>query len=117
MIAGPHTVSQMAQLAYQKHRKVNAAVKMESIGLTEGKKRSLMEQQGPKKRFLSVEEWEVEILSKVDSDVHGKLKELVDEFKDVFSDMLPKKRPPQRTSCMRFTQRRVLTPLFSHNTF
>ena len=68
----------------QENRKVNAVVKSESIGLTEGKKRDLMKKLGPKKRFLSVEEWEEEILSKVDPGVHGKLKELVDEFKDVF---------------------------------
>ena len=71
-------------------------MKSESIGLTEGKKRDLMKQQGPKKRFLSVEEREAEILSKVSPDVHGKLKELVDEFKDVFPDTLPKGRPPKR---------------------
>ena len=39
----------------QENRKVNAAVKSESIGLTEGKKRDLMKKLGPKKRFLSVE--------------------------------------------------------------
>ena len=80
----------------QENRKVNAAVKSESIRLTEGKKRDLMKKLGPKKRFLSVEEREEEILSRVDPDVCGKLKELVDEFKDVFPDTLPKGRPPKR---------------------
>ena len=55
-----------------------------------------MKKLGPKKRFLSVEEREEEILSRVDPGVHGKLKELVDEFKDVFPDTLPKGRPPKR---------------------
>ena len=55
-----------------------------------------MKKFGPKKRFLSVEEREEEILLRVDPDVLGKLKELVDEFKDVFPDTLPKGRPPQR---------------------
>ena len=50
----------------------------------------------PKKRFLSVEGREAEILSRVDLGVHGKLKELVDEFKDVFPDTLPKGHPPKR---------------------
>ena len=77
-------------------RKVNVAVKSESIGLTKGKKWELTKKQGPKKRFLSVEEWEAEILSRVDSGVHGKLKELVDEFKDVFLDTFPKGCPPKR---------------------
>ena len=80
----------------QENRKVNAAVKSESIGLMEGKKRDLMKKLGPKKRFLSVEEREEQILSKVSPDVRGKLKELVDEFKDVFPDTLPKGRPPKR---------------------
>ena len=80
----------------QENRKVNAAVKSESIGLTEGKKRDLMKKLGPKKRFLSVEEREEEILSRVDPGVRGKLKELVDEFKDMFPDTLPKGRPPKR---------------------
>ena len=80
----------------QENRQVNAAVKSDSIGLTEGKKRDLMKKTGPKKRFLSVEEREEEILSSVDPGVRGKLKELVDEFKDVFPDTLPKGRPPKR---------------------
>ena len=68
----------------------------ESIGLIEGKKRDLMKQQGPKKRFFSVEEREVEILSKVSPNVRGKLKELIDEFKDVLLDTLPKGRHQKR---------------------
>ena len=71
-------------------------MKSESIGLTKGKKRDLMKKLGPKKRFLSAEEWEEQILSKVSPNVCGKLKELVDEFKDVFPDTLPKGRPPKR---------------------
>ena len=55
-----------------------------------------MKRTGPKKRFLSVEEREAQILERVDPGVRGKLKELVDEFKDVFPDTLPKGRPPKR---------------------
>ena len=86
----------MAVVWGQENRKVNAAVKSESIGLMEGKKRDLIKKLGPKKRFLSIEEREEEILSRVDPGVRGKLKELVDEFKDVFPDTLPKGRPPKR---------------------
>ena len=74
----------------------HAAVKGEPIGLTEGRKRDLMKKQGPKKRFLTVEEWETEILERVNPEMRGKLKELMDEFKDVFPDTLPKGRPPKR---------------------
>ena len=82
----------------QESRKVNAAVRPESIGLTEGKKRDLMRKTGPKKKFefLSVEEREAQILERVNPDSRGKLKALVDEFKDVFPDTLPKGRPPKR---------------------
>ena len=80
----------------QENSKVNAAVKSESIGLTECKKRDLMKKLGLKKCFLNVEEHEEQILSKVSLGVRGKLKELVDEFKDVFPDTLPKGRPPKR---------------------
>ena len=80
----------------QEHGKANVAMKSESIGLTKRKKRDLMKKIGSKKRFLSVEEREKEILSRVNPDVRGKLKERVDEFKDVFLDTLPKGRPPKR---------------------
>ena len=100
----------------QENRKVNAAVKSESIGLTEGKKRDLMKKSGPKKRFLSVEEREEQILSKVSPNVHGKLKELVDEFKDVFPDTLPKGRSPKGTSFMRFAPRRARNHPVGHLT-
>ena len=49
----------------QEYRTTHAAVKGESIGLTEGRKRDLMKKQGPKKRFLTVEEREKEILERV----------------------------------------------------
>ena len=55
-----------------------------------------MKQTGPKKRFLTVEEREEQILKDISPDVRGKLKELVDEFKDVFPNTLPKGRPPKR---------------------
>ena len=100
----------------QENRKVNVAVKTESIGRTEGKKRDLMKQQGPKKRFLSVEEREAEILSMLDPGVRGKLKELIDEFKDVFPDTWAKRRPQKGTSFTRFAQKRVLNPLVGHHT-
>ena len=80
----------------QENRKVNAVVKSESIGVMKGKKRDLMKQQGPKKRFLSMEEQEANIFLRVDHCVCGKLKELVDELKGVFLDTLPKGRPPKR---------------------
>ena len=55
-----------------------------------------MKKLDPKKRFLSVEERKEQILSNVSPDVCGKLKKLVDEFKDLFPATLPKGRPPKR---------------------
>ena len=55
-----------------------------------------MKKQGLKKRFLSVEEWEATILLRVNADVRGKLKKIVDELKDVFLDTLLKGRSPKR---------------------
>ena len=80
----------------QEKCKINAVVKVESLGVTEAKKRDLMKKKGPKKNFVGVKEREEDILSTVDPEVRGKLKELVDEFKDVFPDTLPKGRPPKR---------------------
>ena len=100
----------------KENRKVNVAMKSESIELTEGKKRDLMKKLGPKKRFLSVEEREEEILLRVNPGVRGKLKELVDEFKHVFSDTLPKGRPPKRALSTKFAQRRAQNPQVGHLT-
>ena len=94
----------------QKNCKVIAGVKSESIGLMEGKKRDLMKKLGPKKRFLNVEEWEEQILSNVSLDVCGKLKELVDVFKDVFWDTLPKGRPPKRDIVHEICTEEGMTP-------
>ena len=55
-----------------------------------------MKESGPKKCFLNVEEQEAEILERVDPSVCGKLKELVDVFKDVFMETLPKGRSLKR---------------------
>ena len=41
----------LAMIWGQENRQVNAAVKTESIGLTEGKRRDLMKKRGPKKKF------------------------------------------------------------------
>ena len=75
-----------------------------------------MKKTGPKKRFLSVEEREEEILSRVDPGVRGKLKELVDEFKDVFPDTLPKGRSPKGTLFTKFAPKRAQNPLVGHLT-
>ena len=75
---------------------VSAAIHSESQGLTEKKKRELMNASGPKKEFLYVKEREKEILERVQPEFGGKLREIVDEYRDVFPEELPKGRPPKR---------------------
>ena len=77
-------------------RIVNAAIHPESQGLTEKKKRELMKASGPKKEFLSVKEREEEILERVQLEFRGKLREIVDEYRDIFPEKLPKGRSPKR---------------------
>ena len=74
-----------------------------------------MKKQGPKKCVLNVEERDAGILSRVNLDVRGNLKELVDEFKDVFPDTLQRDVPQKGTSSTRFAKRRVLNPLVGHH--
>ena len=67
-----------------------------SQGLTEKKKRLIMKEVGPKKRFLTVEEREQEVLSGVAPEQRDKLREIIEEYRDVFPNTLPKGRPPKR---------------------
>ena len=55
-----------------------------------------MKASGPKKEFLSVKEREEEILERVQPEFRGKLREIVDEYRDVFPEKLPRGRPPKR---------------------
>ena len=77
-------------------RIVNASVHGNPQGLTEKKKRDIMKASGPKKEFLSVKEREEEILERVQPEFQGKLREIVEEYREVFPEKLPKGRPPKR---------------------
>ena len=65
-------------------------------GMIEKRKWEIKKVTGPKKSFLSFQKREDEILNRVEPDLRGKLKEIVDEYKDVFREKLPKGRPPER---------------------
>ena len=67
-----------------------------SQGLTEKKKRLIMKEVGPKKRFLTVKEREQEVLFGVAPEQRDKLREIIEEYRDVFPSTLPKGRPPKR---------------------
>ena len=66
-----------------------------SQGFTEKKKRLIMKEVGPKKRFLTVEEREQEVLSGVAPEQRDKLREIIEEYRDVFPNTLPNGRPPK----------------------
>ena len=72
------------------------AVVSTSQGLTEKKKRLIMKEASPKKRFLTVEEREQEVLSGVAPEQREKLWEIIEDYRDVFPNTLPKGRPPKR---------------------
>ena len=73
-----------------------AAAVSTSQGLTERKKRLIMKEVDPKKRFLTVEEREQEVLFGVAPEQRDKLREIIEEYRDVFPSTLPKGRPPKR---------------------
>ena len=65
-------------------------------GRTKGVKRQEMKLKGPMKEFISVQEWEQQIIDVVPAEYRQNLQELVREFRDVFPETLPKGRPPKR---------------------
>ena len=73
-----------------------AAIVSTSQGLTEKKKTLIIKEVGPKKRFLTMEEREQEVLSGVAPEQRDKLQEIIEEYHDVFPSTLPKGRPPKR---------------------
>ena len=55
-----------------------------------------MKAPGPKKSFLIVEERKEEIFQKVEPEYRETLRSIVEEFKEVFFDRLPKGHPPKK---------------------
>ena len=64
--------------------------------VTKKYKREQMKATGPKKSFLRVEERKEEIFQKVQPEYRDTLRNIVEEFKEVFPDRLPKGHPPKR---------------------
>ena len=55
-----------------------------------------MKASGPKKDSISVRERKEQILSEIEPEFREKLRGIVEEFRDVFPEKLPKGRPPER---------------------
>ena len=81
----------------QRKRSQNCAAKFAiAHGITEGQKRQINKQIGPKKGFETVEGREQEVLDAVPERHRKDLKSIIDEYKDVFPEKFPKGVPPFR---------------------
>ena len=65
-------------------------------GRTEIMKRSINKQIGPKKDIITVAERERQVLDSVSVHHRGKLEKIIQEYRDVFPEQLPKGIPPER---------------------
>ena len=65
-------------------------------GMTEGEKRRLSKETGPVKKDIPVDEVIKMKMQETDEDVREQLKEVLEEYKDVFPDKLPYGPPPRR---------------------
>ena len=64
--------------------------------MTEGQKRKINKESGPKNNIISVKEREREVLDSV-PEIHRKsLEKIIQEYRDVFPEKLPKGAPPNR---------------------
>ena len=82
----------------QKKERINKSVYcgVTTQGRTESTKRQEMKLKGPKKDFKSVQEKERELIQSVNPSHRLNLQEIVQEYRDVFPETLPKGRPPKR---------------------
>ena len=65
-----------------------------AYGMTEGQKRKINKESGPKKDIITVKGREREVLDNV-PEIHRKpLQKLIQEYQDMFPEKLPKEHPP-----------------------
>ena len=73
----------------------NRAVKFAAAhGMTEGQKRKIKREVGPKKNFISVAERERQVLESVPKSHREGLEKLIQEYRDLFPEKLPQGIPP-----------------------
>ena len=81
----------------QRKRSQNREAKFAAAhGITEGQKRQINKKTGPKKDFVSVEEREQQVLASIPERHRKDLELLINEYRDVFPEKLPKGVPPPR---------------------
>ena len=64
-------------------------------GLSEGNKRSINKREGPKKDIISVAEREQQVLESVPICHREKLGHMIQKYRDIFPEQLPKGIPPK----------------------
>ena len=75
----------------------NRAVKFATAhGMTEGQKRKINREVGPKKNFISVADRERQVLESVPKSHREGLEKLIQEYRDLFPEKLPQGIPPSR---------------------
>ena len=65
-------------------------------GMTEGQRRKINKESGPKKDIISVKEREKEVLNSVPREYRESLEKTIQKYRDVFPEKLPKGVPPNR---------------------
>ena len=63
-------------------------------GMTEGQRRKINKESGPKKNIISVKEREQEVLNSVPAVYRESLEKVIQKYRDVFPEKLPKGTPP-----------------------
>ena len=67
-----------------------------SHGMTEGQKRKISKETGPKKDWITVAEREQQVLNSVPENDRKKLETIIREFRDIFPERLSKDLPAER---------------------
>ena len=65
-------------------------------GMTEGQKRKISKETGPKKEFISVAESEQQVLNSVPENCREKLEKIIHQYRDVFPEKLSEGLPADR---------------------
>ena len=64
--------------------------------MTEGQRRKINKESGPKKNIISVKEREQEVLNSVPAVYRESLEKVIEKYRDIFHEKLPKGAPPNR---------------------
>lgn len=75
---------------------VNNRPTLASIGMTEGKKKQMSKQRGPRKEFATVHEVRKKVLEGIRPECRSELSKIFQEYADVFPEKLPRGKPADR---------------------